>query len=105
MKHLGLHQRNAGSIPVARSFSSRSALFVCGSLLTFMEPRYIFVYYAASFYKYAWSSEFWIEHTNIGRKCYQKSTKICYSIVFECCLTHGFAVSRRRAFAVRESRS
>src|SRR4026208_1858411 len=29
----------------------RSALFVCGGLLTFVEPRYVCAYYMASFYK------------------------------------------------------
>jgi hypothetical protein len=72
----------------------RSDLFVCGGLLTFTEPRYVFAYYMAPFYKLAGSSEFWIEHANVGRKCCQKSTKICYSIVFECCLTHGFRGGR-----------
>ncbi len=67
---------NAGSIPVARSFSLAPGLFVCGGLLMFAEPRCIFAYYMASFYKRARSSEFWIEHTNVGRKCGQKSTKI-----------------------------
>ena len=59
-------------------------------LLTFTEPRYIFRYRSVSFYKRACSSEFWIEYTNIGRECCQKSTKICHSIVFEYCLAHRF---------------
>src|SRR6266496_2028866 len=68
----------------------RSALFLCGRLLAVTEPHYVFAYYVASFYKGARSSEFWIEYANIGRECCQKSTKICYSIVFERCLAHGF---------------
>jgi hypothetical protein len=71
-----------------------SALFVCDGLITVTEPRHIFRYYMASFYKYACCSKFWIEYTDIGRKCRQKSTKICNSIVFECCLTHGFRRDR-----------
>jgi hypothetical protein len=70
-----------------------------------MEPRYIFVYYAASFYKYAWSSEFWIEHTNIGRKCYRNLQKFATPLYLNAASRTAFAVSRRRAFAVRESRS
>ena len=54
----------------------RSDLFVCGGLLPFTEPRYVFADYMASFYKCARSSEFWIEHANVGRKCCQESTKI-----------------------------
>ena len=72
----------------------RSDLFVCGGLLPFTEPRYVFAYYMAPFYKRARSSEFWIEHANVGRKCCQKSAKICYSIVFECSLTHSFRRER-----------
>ncbi|HET6886582.1 MAG TPA: hypothetical protein VFH87_01540, partial [Candidatus Udaeobacter sp.] len=52
-----------------------SVLFVRGGLLVFTEPRYVFGYYMASFYKWARSSEFWIEHANVGRKCRQESTK------------------------------
>jgi hypothetical protein len=63
-------------------------------LLMLTEPRYIFRYHTASFYKRACSSEFWIEHTNIGRDCCQESTKIWHSIVFECCLAHGFRGER-----------
>lgn len=44
--------------------------------------------------KHACSSKFWIEYTDIGRKCRQKSTKICDSVVFECRLTHGFRRER-----------
>jgi hypothetical protein len=73
---------------------SCSALFVCGSSLMLTKPRYVFRYYTASFYKIACSSKFWIEHTNIGRECCQKSTKIWHSIVFECCLAHGFSGQR-----------
>jgi hypothetical protein len=65
-----------------------------GRLPMFTEPRCIFAYYMASFYKRACSSEFWIEHTNVGRECRQKSTKTCHSIVFECCLTHRFRGKR-----------
>ena len=52
------------------------SLFVRGGLLVFTEPRYVFADYMASFYKCERSSEFWIEHANVGRKCYQESTKI-----------------------------
>jgi len=76
------------------SFSLAPGLFVCGCLLMFAEPRCIFAYYMAPFYKRACSSEFWIEHTNVGRKRCQKSTKICYSIVFERCLAHSFRSER-----------
>src|SRR5205814_6744157 len=91
------HHRNAGSIPVARLLSLAAGLFVCGGLLMFAKPRCIFAYYMACFYKRACSSEFWIEHTDVGRKCCQKSTKICYSIVFECCLAHRFRCGRAAA--------
>src|SRR6266545_3745216 len=74
--------------------SSRSALFVCSGFLMFTEPRYVFAYYTASFYECAWFSKFWIEHTNIGRKCRQKSTEIRHSVVFERCLAHGFRRKR-----------
>src|SRR5580693_910411 len=94
MKQASARQSKCGSIPVARSFSLAPALFVCGSLLIFAEPRSIFAYYMASFYKRACFSKFWIEHTNIGRKSRQKSAKVCYSIVFECCLAHGFRRER-----------
>src|SRR5262249_22561528 len=55
----------------------------------FTEPRYVFAYYTASLYKRACPSEFWVKHTNIGRKCRQKFAKTCDSIVFECYLAHG----------------
>lgn len=58
------------------------------------EPRYIFRYYTATFHKFACSPKFWIEHTNIGRECCQESTKIWHSIIFECCLAHGFRGER-----------
>mgnify|MGYP003693920867 CR=1 FL=1 len=44
--------------------------------------------------KHACCSKFWIEYTDIGRKCCQESTKIRNAIVFECCLTHGFCRER-----------
>src|SRR6266850_677217 len=85
---------NAGSIPDCPLIIVRSVLFVRGGLVVFTEPRYVLADYMASFYKCARSSEFWIEHANVGRKCCQESTKICYSIVFECCLTHDFRRER-----------
>src|SRR5262249_6563191 len=63
-------------------------------LLMLTEPRYIFRYYTASFHKFACSPKFWIEHTNISRECCQDSTEIWHSIVFECCLAHGFRGER-----------
>jgi hypothetical protein len=82
------------SIPVARSLSSVPALFVCGGLFTFAEPRYTFAYYMAASYKRTLSSELWVKHTNIGGKCCQKSKKFWHSIVLECCLAHGFRRER-----------
>jgi hypothetical protein len=64
------------------------------SLPMLTEPRYIFRYYTASFYKFACSPKFWVEYANIGRECCQESTKIWHSIVFECCLAHGFRGER-----------
>src|SRR5262249_682527 len=82
--------RNAGSIPVARSLRSGSALFVCGSLFAFTEPRGVFAHHVTSFYKCACSSDLWIEYTNICRERRQKSKQFVPSIVFECPLAHGF---------------
>jgi len=59
-------------------------------MLTFSEPRYVFPHYVASLYKCACRSEFWIEYTDIGRQCCEKSTKVCHSIVFKRCLADGF---------------
>ena len=60
----------------------------------FAEPRYVFAYDTASFYKRAWFAEFWIEHADVSRECREKSTKIWHSIIFECCLAHGFRRER-----------
>src|SRR4029453_5972429 len=80
-----------------RSPNSNRLCLCAGRLPMFTEPRHVFAHYKASFYKRACSSVFWIEHTNIGRKCCQKSTKICYSIIFECCLAHRFRSERPAA--------
>src|SRR5436190_23875161 len=72
-----------------------SSTLSCG-LLTLTKPCYVFPHYMASFYKCACRSEFWIEYTDIGRQCRQKSIKVRHSIVFERCFANGL---RRRRLA------